>query len=72
MKEKTRMMNLTFKDSTVEIYETDTKVAGIVKCNGANNKYYVTLRNKCEKSQKTNKTKCDYDTAYSIVKEFLK
>lgn len=64
-------MELTFKDSTNEMYEGNGKIGGIVKCDGTNNKYYVVLREKGKKAKKSNKTRCDYNTALNIVKEYI-
>lgn len=63
-------MKKTYEDSTSQIFENERgTIFGIVKDNSRKAVYTVTAREPGQKG-KTIATRCNYDTALSLIKEY--
>lgn len=62
-------MKKVYEDSTTEIFETDTHIFGIIKDNSMKNYYSVSAREKGKKG-KTIATRCTYEKAMNIIKNY--
>lgn len=62
-------MKKVYEDSTTEIFETDTHIFGISKDNSLKNYYSVSAKEK-DKKGKIIATRCSYEKAMDIIKNY--